>query len=133
VVALKEGRARDDNCDRGRSPQAKELLNMATIRATCTVCGDVELGTAEVRVRVDPSSHQGTYAFVCPRCDTLVVKPAQSRTIDLLLASGVEYEVAPQDAPHGDPIDEVEIDAFSELLGDDARLWEAFEASDSRR
>ena len=67
---------------------------MATIRATCTVCGDVELGTADVRVRVDPATHQGTYSFVCPRCDTVVVKPAQPRTVDLLLASGVEYDMA---------------------------------------
>jgi hypothetical protein len=106
---------------------------MATIRATCTVCGDVELGTCEVRVRVDPSTHQGTYAFVCPRCDTLVVKPAQPRTIDLLLASGVEYDVAPADAPHGSPLGEADIEAFADLLDDDGRLWEAFEAADSRR
>ncbi len=112
---------------------------MATIRATCTVCGDVELGTADVRVRVDPTSHQGTYSFVCPRCDTLVVKPAQPRTIDLLLASGVEYDVgtAPMELverrPSGAPFGERDIHAFSSLLDDDGRLWEAFEAADSRR
>jgi hypothetical protein len=112
---------------------------MATIRATCTVCGDVELGTADVRVHVDPTSHQGTYSFVCPRCSTRIVKPAQPRTIDLLLASGVEYEVStgPRELvearPVGDPIDEGDIEAFAELLGDDIRLWAAFEAADSRR
>jgi len=111
---------------------------MATIRATCTVCGDVELGTADVRVRVDPSSHQGTYSFVCPRCDTLVVKPAQPRTVDLLLASGVEYDMAVSGTSHeerrtGVPIAESDIDAFSDLLQDDSELWEAFEAADSHR
>lgn len=111
---------------------------MATIRATCTVCGDVELGTADVRVRVDPSTHQGTYSFVCPRCDTLVVKPAQPRTVDLLLASGVEYDMAatgslPDDTVESEPIVESDIDAFSDLLQDDHRLWEAFEAADSHR
>src|SRR6478735_8651242 len=112
---------------------------MATIRATCTVCGDVELGTADVRVRVDPSSHQGTYSFVCPRCDTLVVKPAQPRTVDLLLASGVEYDMAVSSAEGdehtrgGAPIAESDIDAFSDLMGDDSRLWAAFEAADSHR
>jgi hypothetical protein len=112
---------------------------MATIRATCTVCGDVELGTADVRVRVDPTDHQGTYSFVCPRCDTLVVKPAQARTVDLLLASGVEYDVVAPSERDGDaraasePIEEHHIEAFSELLGDDGALWEAFEAADSRR
>jgi len=110
---------------------------MATIRATCTVCGDVELGTADVRVRVDPTNHQGTYSFVCPRCDTLVVKPAQPRTVDLLLASGVEYDMvadpshAAEEHPDDEPIAESDIDAFSELLGDDRALWEAFEAADS--
>ena len=109
---------------------------MATIRATCTVCGDVELGTADVRVRVDPATHQGTYSFVCPRCDTVVVKPAQPRTVDLLLASGVEYDMAvtgafvPEGAD-GEPIEESDIDAFTDLLQDDHRLWEAFEAADS--
>jgi hypothetical protein len=112
---------------------------MATIRATCTVCGDVELGTADVRVRVDPNSHQGTYSFVCPRCDTLVVKPAQPRTVDLLLASGVEYDMVadpsfvPDEPPVGEPIAESDIEAFSDLLGDDHLLWEAFEAADSHR
>ena len=111
---------------------------MATIRATCTVCGDVELGTADVRVCVDPTSHQGTYSFTCPRCDAHVTKPAQPRTIDLLLASGVEYDmtVAPAELvearPSGAPIDERDIDAFSDLLGDDSRLWRAFKAADSR-
>jgi hypothetical protein len=111
---------------------------MATIRATCTGCGDVELGTADVRVRVDPTSHQGTYSFVCPLCDTLVVKPAQPRTVDLLLASGVEYEMASgptsaQDRPGKTPLAESDIVAFADLLDDDSRLWEAFEAADSHR
>jgi len=112
---------------------------MATIRATCTVCGDVELGTADVRVRVDPSSNQGTYSFLCPRCSTLVVKPAQPRTIDLLLASGVQYDMASsplesdQAPPAGEPITTHDIAAFSDLLHDDGRLWAAFEDADSRR
>jgi hypothetical protein len=112
---------------------------MATIRATCTVCGDVELGTADVRVRVDPSNNQGTYSFLCPRCSSLVVKPAQPRTIDLLLASGVQYDMATTPlettGPRatGGPIAERDIVAFSDLLHDDGRLWAAFEDADSHR
>ena len=112
---------------------------MATIRATCTVCGDVELGTADVRVRIDPTSNQGSYSFLCPRCGTLVVKPAQPRTIDLLLASGVQYdmETAPlelvESRSMGEPIVPSDIDAFADLLHDDSRLWAAFEDADSRR
>lgn len=112
---------------------------MATIRATCTVCGDVELGTADVRVRVDPTTNQGSYSFLCPRCGSLVVKPAQPRTIDLLLASGVQYDMATaplelaESRPTGDPIAPRDIDAFTDLLHDDSRLWAAFEDADSRR
>jgi predicted RNA-binding Zn-ribbon protein involved in translation (DUF1610 family) len=112
---------------------------MATIRATCTVCGDVELGTADVRVRVDPTTNQGSYSFLCPRCGSLVVKPAQPRTIDLLLASGVHYDMATaplelaDTRPVPEPIAPSDIDAFADLLHDDGRLWAAFEDADSRR
>lgn len=112
---------------------------MATIRATCTVCGDVELGTADVRVRVDPTTNEGSYTFLCPRCASMVVKPAQPRTIDLLLASGVLYDLATaplelvEGRPTGDPIAERDIDAFSDLLHDDRLLWVAFENAESRR
>jgi len=40
----------------------------------------------EVNVRVDGS---GSYSFRCPGCTLLVVKPAEARTIELLVASGV--------------------------------------------
>jgi hypothetical protein len=63
---------------------------MATIRATCTDCGDVELTTADVRVRVCADDRSGTYTFRCPHCTMAVVKPAESRVVDLLVASGVE-------------------------------------------
>ena len=107
---------------------------MATIRATCTDCGDVELSTADVRVRLD-AFHQGSYSFVCPHCDTTIVKPAQPRTIDLLLASGVDYEIeaGPGEQDHEDPpLDEHDCDLFCTLLADDDLLWTAFEEADSR-
>lgn len=63
---------------------------MPTIRATCTDCGDVELTTADVRVRVCVEDNQGSYHFRCPSCQMSVVKPAEPRIVDLLVASGVE-------------------------------------------
>ena len=63
---------------------------MATIRASCAECGDVELTTRDVRVRVCTHDNRGTYSFRCPRCRMVVVKPAEPRTIELLVASGVE-------------------------------------------
>ncbi len=65
---------------------------MATIRATCPTCGDVELGTADVRVRVCLDDDRGEYAFRCPTCVMTVVKPAEARTVDLLVASGVHLD-----------------------------------------
>ena len=62
---------------------------MATIRASCSDCGDVELTTADVRVRVCNADNQGSYLFRCPACEMTVVKTAEPRTIDLLVASGV--------------------------------------------
>jgi hypothetical protein len=63
---------------------------MATIRATCVDCGDVELTTRDVRVRVCIEDNTGSYTFRCPSCLMSVVKPAEPRIVDLLVASGVE-------------------------------------------
>ena len=63
---------------------------MPTIRATCTDCGDVELTTSDVRVRVCIEDNSGSYLFRCPACHMAVVKPAEPRIVDLLVASGVE-------------------------------------------
>jgi hypothetical protein len=64
---------------------------MATvIKASCHECGDVELGVAELHVRVCTADTQGSYVFRCPSCQKAVVKPAEPRIVDLLVASGVE-------------------------------------------
>lgn len=65
---------------------------MATIRASCESCGDVELTTAEVRVRLCVDDSRGEYSFRCPDCVMTVIKGAEPRTIDLLIASGVEVD-----------------------------------------
>ena len=63
---------------------------MATrIRASCGDCGDVELSVADVEVRVCTDDNAGSYVFRCPSCDMAVVKDAEPRVVDLLLASGV--------------------------------------------
>ena len=67
---------------------------MATlIRATCSDCGDVELGTHDLIVRLCEETESGTYVFRCPRCDTPVVRDADRPTIDLLVSSGCRLEV----------------------------------------
>ena len=60
---------------------------MATrIRANCEDCGDVELTIGDVEVKVCNTDNSGTYQFVCPLCDNDVIKPAEPRVVDLLVA-----------------------------------------------
>jgi hypothetical protein len=83
---------------------------MATIRASCPSCGDVELTTKDVTVQVCSTNNQGSYSFRCPDCLLAVSKPAESRIVDLLVSSGVRLSVwhmpAELDEPRtGEPID----------------------------
>lgn len=67
---------------------------MATlIRATCSDCGDVELGTRDLVVRLREDTESGTYVFRCPTCEAPVVRPADRPTIDLLVSSGCRLEL----------------------------------------
>ncbi len=64
---------------------------MATvIKASCQDCGDVELTVRDLRVRVCTHDDQGSYVFRCPTCQMSVVKPAEPRIVDMLVASGVQ-------------------------------------------
>ncbi len=104
---------------------------MATIRASCFDCGDVELTTSDVHVRVCTLDNQGTYSFRCPMCLMTVVKPAEPRTVDLLVASGVAYSTwsppleLSEPRNFGEPISHDELLDFHSFLADDAQLTEA--------
>ena len=43
----------------------------------------------DLEVRVCTQDEQGTYVFRCPSCQMSVVKPAERRIVDMLVASGV--------------------------------------------
>jgi hypothetical protein len=62
---------------------------VATIRTTCPLCGDVEVESADVVVRVCSATDQGSYVFCCPACSDDVTKAAPRRVLDLLVANGV--------------------------------------------
>jgi hypothetical protein len=62
---------------------------MATVRANCPDCGDVEMTTRHVQVEVCESTDVSTYSFQCPRCRMRVCKPAASHVVDTLVAAGV--------------------------------------------
>ena len=103
---------------------------MATIRASCPDCGDVGFTTRDVQVRVSAPGGSGTYAFSCPGCAVTVVKAAETRTIDLLLARG--GAVVPGDAPaeiderpyFEDPITHDDLLGFHDLLHRDDTWFE---------
>ena len=100
---------------------------MATIRASCPTCGDVELTTAHVRVRVCVDDDRGENLFRCLICRMAVVKGAEARTIDLLVASGVTVDTwslpAELHEQHsGNPITHDDLLDFHALLEDDYSL-----------
>jgi hypothetical protein len=97
---------------------------MATIKATCPMCGDVDLTPRQVRVRVVEAIEEGdsrrTYAFGCPACHAEVEKSADEEVVRLLTSAGVRIEriAVPAEARephHGGPI------GYDDLL--DLVLW----------
>jgi predicted RNA-binding Zn-ribbon protein involved in translation (DUF1610 family) len=94
---------------------------MATIRASCPDCGDVELTSDDVSVRVCAEDNQATYSFRCPSCTMAVVKEAETRIVDLLVASGVRLSVwrlpaELREAHYGAPITHDDLLDFHEIL-----------------
>ena len=62
---------------------------VATIRATCPTCGDVELSAEELQVLVCSADKAAAYAFRCPMCRLMVTKSTDNRVVDVLVSSGV--------------------------------------------
>ncbi len=99
---------------------------MATlIRATCSDCGDVELGTQDLVVRMCEDTRSGSYVFRCPRCELPVVRPADQPTVELLVSSGCELQLwttpieLVEPRPAGTPFTEDDlIDFHHQLHGD---------------
>jgi predicted RNA-binding Zn-ribbon protein involved in translation (DUF1610 family) len=97
---------------------------VALVRASCPQCGDVELPGTDLRARVCETTGEGSYSFPCPECETVIVKPADQRLLDLLVASGIELtrwslpsELAEDHT--GEPITYDDILAFHDLLATD--------------
>jgi hypothetical protein len=86
---------------------------MATIKATCPMCGDVDLAPRQVHVRVveaiEDSLSRRTYTFGCPLCHEDVEKSADEEVVRLLSTAGVVIErvavpAEAREAHHGDPL-----------------------------
>jgi rRNA maturation protein Nop10 len=95
---------------------------MATIRASCNECGDVEVPASAVSVRVCRDDNAGSYTFTCPICQGLIAKPAEPRIVELLVVSGVrlvtwDLPAELHEARHnGKPIDHDDLLDFHSLL-----------------
>ncbi len=63
---------------------------MTTIKASCPVCGDVELTPEQMQLIVCNQAERSYYAFHCPNCTDQVRKPADEEIITLLQSGGVE-------------------------------------------
>lgn len=105
-----------------RTPERETLV--ATIRASCPTCGDVELTTGDVRVLLCSTTNEGSYAFRCPACRLAVSKPAEARVVDVLVSSGVRLSVWHMPAElgevkTGEPINYDDLLAFHEELQQD--------------
>ena len=101
---------------------------MATIRASCPECGDVELTTRQMTVRVCAEDNRGSYLFRCPSCEMTVTKAAEQRIIDLLVSSGVEVEIWKlplelRERPVGEPFTHDDLLAFHEILEGEDQDW----------
>ena len=62
---------------------------MATIKATCPLCGEVDLTAGDVALRIGAPFPCNTYCFSCPDCGDFVEKAADDRVVRLLLSGGV--------------------------------------------
>ena len=112
---------------------------MATIRASCDSCGDVEFTTGHVKVHAPEDGGPGTYAFECPRCRCTMVRHAERPTMDLLIAAGVNFttwrrpaELVERERTPGIPLTHNDLVEFHALVEDDDALQRALESIDNR-
>ncbi|MGZ8585640.1 MAG: hypothetical protein ACXWXP_09215 [Actinomycetota bacterium] len=111
---------------------------MTTIRTKCPTCGDVDMRAGAISLFLETGSDRGAFAFVCPACSSEVSKPANRKTVALLLAAGVEpaesHEAEParhwlpledrSPVPDADVFSLDDVIRFHFLLEDDSALEE---------
>ncbi len=78
---------------------------MTRIRATCPVCGEVDLRPTDIELEIvrDMVMEVGDgscYRFSCPTCTEVVTKPADERIARLLTTGGVAVVEHQGEPPH---------------------------------
>lgn len=73
---------------------------MTTIKASCPVCGDIELTPVQLRLVVATAAERSFYSFRCTTCTDEIRKPADEEIVALLISGGVKPErwVIPSEA-----------------------------------
>jgi hypothetical protein len=66
---------------------------VTTIKASCPSCGEVELTSSDISLRVCSHGPLSYYSFTCPECEESVRKPADDHIVSLLMSGGVRAEV----------------------------------------
>lgn len=66
---------------------------MTTIKASCPMCGEVDLTSPDVTLMVCNHKPLSYYCFRCPKCSHEVRKPADDHIVSLLLSGGVQAKV----------------------------------------
>jgi len=69
------------------------MAGVTTIKASCPTCGEVELTSADITLRVCNHAPLSYYAFTCPSCREEVRKPADDHIVSLLMSGGVRAQV----------------------------------------
>ncbi|HEX6261493.1 MAG TPA: hypothetical protein VF097_01455, partial [Actinomycetota bacterium] len=83
----------------------------------------VEMGAASVVLVVEAGTTEGTYRFVCPRCEDTVEKRADRKVVMLLLSAGVEVrEVSHEVVSMDHPSVRGHQPTFEEALREDVRV-----------
>lgn len=100
---------------------------MTRIRATCPLCGEVDLRPTDIELEIvrdllEEVGEGSCYRFACPTCTEVVCKPADERIARLLTTGGVAVvegsatEPHPEDPPGGPRLNLDDLIAFHELL-----------------
>lgn len=100
---------------------------MALVRIACSECGDVELWSRDLEVRICFDTGRSTYLFRCPVCRMIEVNPGDEQIVDILVAAGVrciEWRLPAElgERPAGKPLTYADVLDFHELLQDDTWL-----------
>jgi hypothetical protein len=69
------------------------MAAVTTIKASCPGCGEVELTSADITLRVCNHAPLSYYSFSCPSCRDEVRKPADDHIVSLLMSGGVRAQV----------------------------------------